>query len=76
MKKWLEVIGGTIAIIVGIWLIVLFAPRVLTLIEGIGGIVVGVGGGIALAIGISELKEKPVETVTQNNKKEKEEEKK
>jgi len=57
MKKWLKIIGGAIATVVGIWLIVIFAPRVLLFLEGIVGIAVAVVGVIILAIGISELKE-------------------
>lgn len=41
----------------GIWLIVIFASRVLTFLEGIVGIAAGVVGGIVLTIGISELEE-------------------
>ena len=57
MKKWLKIIGGAVIVLVGIWLIVIFAPRVLTFLEGIVGIAAGAVGGIILAIGISELKE-------------------
>jgi len=57
MKKWLKIIGGGVVLAVGIWLIVIFAPRVLTFLEGIVGIAAGTVGGIVLAIGISEFKE-------------------
>lgn len=57
MKKWLKIIGGAIATVVGIWLIVIFAPRVLIFLEGIVGIAAAVVGVIILAVGISELKE-------------------
>jgi len=57
MKKWLKIIGGGVVLAVGIWLIVIFAPRVLTFLEGIVGIAAGTVGGIVLTIGISELKE-------------------
>ena len=57
MKKWLKIIGGAVIVAGGIWLIVIFAPRVLTFLEGIVGIAAGAVGGIILAIGISELKE-------------------
>ena len=69
MKKWLMIIGGAIAVIVGIWLIIVFAPRVLTLLQSIVGIVVGAVGGIVLVIGISELKEKAGEKAISENKK-------
>ncbi|MCD6231954.1 hypothetical protein J7K28_04925 [Candidatus Aerophobetes bacterium] len=73
MKKWLEVIGGAIAVVIGIWLIVIFAPQVLTFLEGIVGIAVGGIGGIVLAIGISELKEGVAEKAVSENKKQGEE---
>jgi len=57
MKKWLKIIGGAVATAVGIWLIVVFAPRVLVFLEGIVGIVVAAIGLIILAIGVSEVKE-------------------
>ena len=57
MKKWLKIIGGAVATAVGIWLIVIFASKVLMFLEGIVGITAGVIGLIILAIGISELKE-------------------
>jgi len=57
MKKWLKIVGGAVATAVGIWLIVLFAPRVLVFLEGIVGIAVALIGLIILAIGISEIKE-------------------
>ncbi len=57
MKKWLKIIGGLIATVVGIWLIVIFAPDVLIFLKGIVGIVAAVVGLVVLAIGISELKE-------------------
>ena len=57
MKKWLMIIGGAIATIIGIWLIVIFASQVLVFLEGIVGVAAAVVGVIVLAIGISELKE-------------------
>jgi len=57
MKKWLKIVGGAIATVIGIWLIVIFAPRVLFFLEGIVGIAVAIIGVVILAIGISELKE-------------------
>ena len=57
MKKWLKIIGGVIATVVGIWLIVIFASDVLIFLKGIVGIVAAVVGLVVLAIGISELKE-------------------
>ncbi len=57
MKKWLKIVGGAIATVIGIWLIVIFAPRVLFFLEGIVGIAVAIIGLVILAIGISELKE-------------------
>jgi len=57
MKKWLMVIGGAICTVIGIWLIVIFAPQVLLFLEGIVGILAGAVGGVILFIGISELKE-------------------
>ncbi|MCD6472269.1 hypothetical protein J7K55_04025 [Candidatus Aerophobetes bacterium] len=57
MKKGLKIIGGAIATAIGIWLIVIFASRVLVFLEGIVGIAVAGVGAIILAIGISELKE-------------------
>ncbi|MCD6317854.1 hypothetical protein J7M02_02165 [Candidatus Aerophobetes bacterium] len=57
MKKWLKIVGGVVATAVGIWLIVVFASKVLMFLEGIVGIVVAVVGLVGLAIGISELKE-------------------
>jgi len=57
MKKWLKIVGGVVATAVGIWLIVVFASKVLIFLEGIVGIVVAVVGLVGLAIGISELKE-------------------
>ncbi len=57
MKKWLKIIGGMIATVVGIFLIVIFASEVLVFIEGIVGIGAVVIGLIILAIGVSELKE-------------------
>lgn len=57
MKKWLKVVGGVVLTLVGIWLIVIFAPQVLEFLKGVVGILVAVMGLIILAIGISELKE-------------------
>ncbi|MCD6231588.1 hypothetical protein J7K28_03000 [Candidatus Aerophobetes bacterium] len=57
MKKWLMIVGGAIATIVGIWLVVIFASSVLTFLKGIVGVAAIVIGVIVLAIGISELKE-------------------
>jgi len=57
MKKWLKIVGGAVATAVGIWLVVLFAPKVLVFLEGIVGIAVAIVGLIILAIGISEIKE-------------------
>jgi len=57
MKKWLRLIGGVIGVVAGIWLIVFFAPQVLTLLEGIVGIFVEAIGIIVLFIGISELRD-------------------
>jgi len=57
MKKWLMIIGGAIATIIGIWLIVIFASQVLIFLKGIVGVAAAVIGIIVLAIGISELKE-------------------
>ena len=57
MKKWLMIVGGAIATIVGIWLVVIFASSVLTFLKGIVGVAAIVIGIIVLAIGISELKE-------------------
>lgn len=57
MKKWLKIVGGAVATAAGIWLIVLFAPKVLIFVEGIVGIGVALIGLIILAIGISEIKE-------------------
>jgi len=57
MKKWPMVIGGAICTVVGIWLIVIFAPQVLLFLEGIVGILAGAVGGVILFIGINELKE-------------------
>ena len=57
MKKWLKIVGGAVATAVGIWLIVLFAPKVLVFLEGIVGVAVAMVGLIILAIGISEIKD-------------------
>ena len=57
MKKWLMIVGGVIATIIGIWLIVIFASQVLIFLKGIVGVAAAVIGIIVLAIGISELKE-------------------
>ena len=57
MKKWLKIVGGAVATAVGIWLVVIFASKVLIFLEGIIGIAAAVIGLIILAIGISELKE-------------------
>jgi len=57
MKKWLKVVGGAVATAVGIWLIVIFASKVLLFLEGVVGIAVAIVGIVVLAIGISELKE-------------------
>ena len=57
MKKWLMIIGGAIATIIGIWLIVIFASQVLIFLKGIVGVAAVIIGVIVLAIGISELKE-------------------
>ncbi|MCD6083430.1 hypothetical protein J7J59_04900 [Candidatus Aerophobetes bacterium] len=57
MKKWLKVVGGAVATALGIWLIVVFASKVLLFLEGIVGIAVAIVGIVVLAIGISELKE-------------------
>jgi len=57
VKKWLKIIGGVVATAVGVWLVVIFASKVLIFLEGIVGIAVAVIGLIILAIGISELKE-------------------
>lgn len=46
-----------IGVVAGIWLIVFFAPQVLTLLEGIVGIFVEAIGIIVLFIGISELRD-------------------
>jgi hypothetical protein len=57
MKKWLKILGGAVATAIGIWLIVIFAPKVLIFLQGIVGIAAALVGLIILAIGISELKE-------------------
>jgi hypothetical protein len=57
MKKWLKILGGAVATAVGIWLIVIFASKVLIFLQGIVGIAAALVGLIILAIGISELKE-------------------
>ncbi|MBE0478362.1 hypothetical protein IBX65_04490 [Candidatus Aerophobetes bacterium] len=57
MKKWLKILGGAVATIVGIWLIVIFRYDVLSFLKGVVGIVAAVVGLIVLVIGISELKE-------------------
>ncbi len=57
MKKWLKIIGGVVVTAVGVWLVVIFASKVLIFLEGIVGIAAAVIGLIILAIGISELKE-------------------
>ncbi len=57
MKKWLKIVGGAVATAVGVWLVVIFASKVLIFLEGIVGIAAAVIGLIILAIGISELKE-------------------
>jgi len=57
MKKWLKIVGGAVATAIGIWLIVLFAPKVLIFLQGIVGIAAACVGIIILAIGISEIKE-------------------
>ena len=41
-----------------VWLIVIFAPRVLFFLEGIVGIIAGIVGGVILTIGISGIKTK------------------
>jgi hypothetical protein len=56
MKNWLMAIGGGLALIVGVWLIVFFAPRVLVFLEGIVGILAGGVGGVLLFIGIDGIK--------------------
>ena len=58
MKNWLMTIGGGVIIVVAIWLIVIFAPRVLFFLEGIVGILAGIVGGVILTIGISGIKTK------------------
>ena len=57
MKKWLKIVGGLIAIAVGIWLIVLFAPEVLQLLQGVVGIVAAAVGIVLLVIGVGESKD-------------------
>lgn len=57
MKKWLKIVGGVITTAVGIWLIVIFASKVLIFLQGIIGITAIGIGLIVLVIGISELKE-------------------
>ena len=57
MKKWLKIVGGAVATAVGVWLVVIFASKVLIFLEGTVGIAAAVIGLIILAIGISELKE-------------------
>ena len=56
MKKWFMVVGGVICAVVGIWLIVIFAPEVLLFLQGIVGILAGVVGAVVLFIGISEFR--------------------
>ena len=57
MRKWLKILGGAVATIVGIWLIVIFAVQVLRFLQGVVGIIAAVVGIIIMVIGISELKE-------------------
>lgn len=57
MKKWLKIIGGLVATAVGIFLIVIFAPQVLELLQGVVGIIAAAVGIILVVIGISESKE-------------------
>ena len=57
MKKWLKILGGGAATVLGIILIIIFAVQVLTFLQGIVGIAAAVVGLVVLAIGISELKD-------------------
>ena len=57
MKKWLKIIGGLVATAVGIFLIVIFAPQVLELLQGVVGIIAAAVGIIFVVIGLSESKE-------------------
>jgi threonine/homoserine/homoserine lactone efflux protein len=56
MKNWLMAVGGALALILGIWLIVFFAPRVLVFLESIVGILAGIAGGVLLFLGIDGIK--------------------
>ena len=58
MKNWLMTIGGGLIIVLGVWLVVIFAPQVLLFLEGIVGILAGIAGAVILAIGISRVKTK------------------
>jgi len=61
MKNWLIAIGGVLTVILAIWLIVIFAPRVLLFLEGIVGILAGIIGGILLFVGIEGIRSGRVE---------------
>ena len=58
MKNWLMTIGGGLIIVLGVWLVVIFAPQVLFFLEGIVGILAGIAGAVILTIGISGVKTK------------------
>ena len=44
MKNWLMTIGGGLIIVLGVWLVVIFAPQVLFFLEGIVGILAEIAG--------------------------------
>ena len=57
MSKWLKVVGGTLGMAAGVWLIVTFAWEILYLLKGIVGILLGIIGVVVLFIGITEFRE-------------------
>ena len=62
MKNWLMAIAGGAIMAAAVWLIIIFAPQVLLLLEGIVGILVGIAGGVILAIGAGGIKSALEET--------------
>jgi len=62
MKNWLMAIAGGAIMAAAVWLIIIFAPQVLLLLEGIVGILAGIAGGVILAIGAGGIKSALEET--------------
>jgi len=56
MKKWLFAVGGVLLLVLAVFLIVIFAGKVLLFLEGIVGIIAGLAGAVVLFIAAEEIR--------------------